>query len=78
MVFLCSFGFAYMVIRKRRGVFLTKGQGGVVPGKSMSHHHRHSAWQRTELWQEYGDTGMMETDRATGAYRDHGWRRWSE
>jgi hypothetical protein len=36
MVFLCSFGFAYTVIRKRRGVLRTKGQGGVVAGKSVS------------------------------------------
>jgi len=43
MVFLCSFGFAYTVIRKRRGVLRTNGQGGVVAGKSVSHHHRHSA-----------------------------------
>jgi len=43
MVFLCSFGFAYTVIRKRRGLLRTKGQGGVVAGKSISHHHHHSA-----------------------------------
>jgi hypothetical protein len=49
-----------------------------VAGKSVSHHHRHSAWQRTELRRVYGDTGMMETDWATGAYGDQGWRRWTE
>jgi hypothetical protein len=43
-------------------VLRTKGQGGVV----------HSAWQRTELRRVYGDTGMMETDWATGAYGDTG------
>jgi hypothetical protein len=78
MVFLCSFGFAYTAIRKRRGVLRTKGQGGVVAGKSVSHHHRHSGWQRTELRRVYGDTGMMETDWATGVYGDQGWRRWTE
>jgi len=29
-----------------RGVLRTKGQGGVEVRKSVSHHHRHSAWQR--------------------------------
>jgi len=38
-----------------------------VVGKSVSHHHRHSAWQRTEQWRVYRDTGMMEMDRATAA-----------
>ena len=46
--------------------------GDVVVGKSVSHHHRHSAWQRTELRRVYGDTGMMETDCATGAYANQG------
>jgi len=78
MVFLCSFGFAYTAIRKRRGVLRKKGQGGVVAGTSVSHHHRHSACQRTELRRVYTDPGMMETDWATGAYGDQGWRRWSE
>jgi hypothetical protein len=59
-------------------VLRTHGQGGVVAGKSISHHNRHSAWQRTELRRVYGDTGMMETDRATGAYGNPGWRRWIE
>jgi len=27
----------------------TKGQGVVVAGKSISHHHHLSAWHRTEL-----------------------------
>jgi hypothetical protein len=75
MVFLCSLGFAYMVIWRGRGVLRTKGQGGVVAGKSVSHHHRQAAWQRTELPLVYGDTGMMETAWATGAYGDQGWRR---
>jgi len=45
----------------------------VVAGKSVSHHHHHhSAWQRTELRRVYLDTGMMETDWATGAYGDTG------
>jgi hypothetical protein len=39
---------------------------GVVAGKSVSHHHRHSAWQRTERRRMYGDTGMTEMDWATG------------
>jgi hypothetical protein len=46
-------------------------KSGRVVGKSVSHHHRHSAWQRTELQQVLGDTWMMETDWATG-YRDTG------
>jgi len=62
MLFLCSFRFAYTVILKRRGVLRTKGQGGVVAGKSVSHHHRLSAWQKTERRQVYGDTGMMEME----------------
>jgi len=36
-----------------------------VAEKSVSHHHPHSAWQRTERWRGYGDTGIMEMDRAT-------------
>jgi hypothetical protein len=43
-----------------------------VAGKSVSHHHRHSAWQRTELRLGYGDTGMMQTGWPTGANRDTG------
>jgi len=43
-----------------------------VVGKSVSHHHRHSAWQRTELRRVYGDTGMTEMDWATGADGDTG------
>jgi hypothetical protein len=78
MEFLCSFGFAHTAIWKRRGVRRTKGQGGVVAGKSVSHHHCHSAWQKTELQLVYGDTGMMETDWAMGAYGDLGWRIWTE
>ena len=42
MLFLCSLNFAYPVIQKRRGVLRTQGQGGVVAGKSVSHHHCHS------------------------------------
>jgi hypothetical protein len=38
-----------------------------VAGKSVSHRHRHSAWQRTERWQVYGSTGMTEVDRAMGS-----------
>jgi len=41
--FIFSFGCAYAVIRRRRGVFRKMGEGGVVAGKSISHHHRHSA-----------------------------------
>ena len=43
-----------------------------VARKSVSHHHRHSAWQRTELRRVYGDTGMTEMDWATGADGDTG------
>jgi hypothetical protein len=50
----------------------------VVVGKSVSHHHRHSAWQRSELRRVYGDTGMMEMDWATETYGDQEWRRWME
>jgi len=38
-----------------------------VAAKSVSHHHRHPAWQRTEQWQVCGDTGMMEMGWATGS-----------
>jgi hypothetical protein len=72
MLFLCSFGFAYTVIQKKCGVLRTKGQGGVVAGKSVSHHHRHSACLRTELRRVYGATGMTQVDCATGADRDTG------
>jgi len=68
VLFLYSFRFAYTVIWKRRGVLRTMGQGGVVAGKSISHHHLHSAWQRTELQRVYGDTGMTELDWATWAH----------
>jgi len=37
-----------------------------VAGKSVSHHHHHSAWQRTERWGVYGDTEMTEVDWAKG------------
>jgi len=53
-------------------VLPTLGQAEVVAGKSVSHHHRHSDWQRTEVRQVYGDTGMIETDWAMGAYGDTG------
>ena len=43
-----------------------------MAGKSVSHHHRHSAWQRTELQPVYGDTGLTEIDCATGADRNTG------
>jgi hypothetical protein len=72
MVYLSSFGFAYTVIRERRGVLCTKGQGGVVARKSVSHHHRQSAWQTIELQRVYGDKGMMEADWVTGTYGDTG------
>ena len=38
-----------------------------VAGKSVSHHHRHSAWHRTERWRVYGDTGITEVDWAMGS-----------
>jgi len=43
-----------------------------VAGRSISHHHHRSTWQRTELQRVYGDTRMMETDWATWAYGDTG------
>ena len=58
-----------MVILKRRGVPGTKGQGGVVVGISVSHHHCNSAWQRTERQRAYGDTGTIENDWATAGVR---------
>jgi len=48
------------------------GADASVAGKSVSHHHRHLAWQRTELRRVYGDTGMTEMDWATGADGDTG------
>jgi hypothetical protein len=33
-----------------------------VAGKSVSHHHPHSAWQSTERWRVYGETEMTEVD----------------
>jgi len=52
-------------------VLRTKGQGGVVAGKSVSHP---TATQlgRGERRRVYGDTGMTEMDWATGAYGDTG------
>ena len=50
----------------------TKGQGGVVAGKSVSHHHRHSTSPRTELWRLYSDTGITEMGFAMVAYGDPG------
>jgi len=41
-------------------VLRRKTQGAVVAGKSGSHHHRHSAQQRTEGRRVYGNTSMME------------------
>jgi hypothetical protein len=61
-------------LKPNRPVFVVQTWTAVA-GKSVSHHHRHSAWQRTELRRVYGDTGMMETDWATGAYGDQWWRR---
>jgi len=46
--------------------FLAACRPGVA-GKSVSHYHRHSAWQRTERWRVYGDTGMTEVDWAIGS-----------
>jgi len=43
-----------------------------VPGKSVLQHNRQWAWQRTELPWVYGDTVMIQTDRATRVYRDTG------
>jgi len=43
-----------------------------VAGKFISHHHRHSAWHRTQLWGVYESTGMTEMDRGTAAYWDAG------
>jgi len=70
MSFLCSFGFAYTIIWKRRGVLRTKGQGGVVAEKSVAHHHCHTASQRTALRRVDWDTGITETVWLMGAYGD--------
>jgi len=43
-----------------------------VAGKSFSHHHRHSAWQRAELHRVYGQTGMTGMEWVTGADGDTG------
>jgi len=39
--------------------------------RKMVRHH-HSAWEETERWRVYGDTGMMEMDWAPEAYGDTG------
>jgi hypothetical protein len=67
MSFVCSFGSVYTVIWKRRGVLRTQSQGGVVEGKSISHHRSHSPWQSTQQRRVYGDTGMTVIDRAMGS-----------
>jgi len=72
MIVLWSVGFANTVIWKMQGMQHTQGQRGVVVGQYDSNHHRHSAWQRTEPWQVYGVTGMMEMDWVMGADRDTG------
>jgi hypothetical protein len=61
-----------MVIQKRRGVLHTMGRGGVVAGKSVSHHQCHSSLQRIELQWVYNDTGMARMDCAMGADGDTG------
>ena len=43
-----------------------------MAGKSVSHHHHQSTWQRTELRQVYGNTGMMKTDCMMGVCGDIG------
>jgi len=72
MVFLCCFGFVYMVKQKRRGALHTMGQGGVVAAKSVSHHHHHhhSASKTTKQRRVYEDTGITEMGWAMGAYGD--------
>jgi len=67
MLFLCSFGFGCKVIRKRRGVHRTKGQGGVVAGKSVSDHYLCSACQRGAMdgVQRYSNDGDGLGDRAS-------------
>jgi len=59
---------AYMDILIRSGVVCTKGQEGVVARESVSHHHRHSVLQSTELLQVYADTGMTQMNTVTGAH----------
>jgi len=44
----------------------------IVAGNSISHHHRHSAWQRTELQREYGEEWITEMGWAMAAYWDGG------
>jgi len=41
-----------------------------VARQSGSYHDPHSSWLRTELWEMYTDTAMMETDWVRGAHRD--------
>jgi len=49
-------------------VLCTQSQGRVVVGKSVSRHHSHCDWQRTELRRVYRGTGKMETAWASGVY----------
>ena len=72
MVFLFTFRFTYTVIQERSSVLPIKGQRGVVEGKSVSHYHCHTGWQRSELGQVYGNSGMMGMDWSTEVYRDTG------
>jgi hypothetical protein len=46
----------------RRGLLGTKGQGGVVVGKSVSHNDSDSALQSTERCQVCADPELMETE----------------
>jgi len=41
-----------------------------VAGISISHHHHHSAWQKTELHRVYRDRRMTMMDWVMGADRD--------
>ena len=70
----CTSGF--LTRTSTRILFSIQSTAGVAE-KSISHYHRHSAWQSTELWRVYRDSGMMETDGAPVAYGDQGRQRWT-
>jgi len=61
---LCILWHRLPVLIPPLGVFVA-----VVVGKSVSHHHCHSGWQRSEQCRVYRDTWMMGTDWATKGVR---------
>jgi hypothetical protein len=62
---VCEYGYT-----EEKRCALCTVQGEVVAGKSISHHHCHSAWQTTEPQWVYADTGIIEMDLAMGADED--------